>query len=101
MFKARLGLALVLLVVALCMGWCLVYAMGVPFLGIPLGLAAYPLVAVFPQFGQTGADVEVGFAWLIVKSQRAFLAFSLYYSTVCYAILLPCGLLAQRMWYRK
>jgi hypothetical protein len=60
-----------------------------------IGLVALPLVAVFPEFGETGGDVEVGFAWLIVNSRRAFLAFLAYYTVLCYAILLAIA------WFRR
>jgi hypothetical protein len=98
MSRALIKLALALLVVALGLGLCFVLALGVPFLGVLVGFAAFPLMEAFPQFGRTGEDVEVGFAWLIVKSPRAFLAFLLYYSAMCYAMLLPCGLMIRRKW---
>jgi hypothetical protein len=95
MLKTRFRLALVLLVVALGLGWCLVLALRVPLLSMLIGLAAFPLMLAFPPFAQTGEDVEFGFAWLILRSPRAFWAFFLYYSAVCYAILLPLGLVAS------
>ena len=90
------ALPLVLLLVALGLGLCLTLALGLPFWGMLIGLVALPLMAVFPEFGETGGDVEVGFAWLIVGSQRAFLAFFVYYSVLCYAILLSIAWFVQR-----
>lgn len=56
--------------------------MHVPLLGLILALLAFPLMSVFPELGQTGQHVEIGFAWIQLKSVAAWVAFLVYFSVL-------------------
>jgi len=43
-------------------------------------LFAFPVFDVFPDLGKSEEHIEIGFLWVIVKSQKAWFILSIYYS---------------------
>ena len=55
-------------------------AMHLPFIGLLFGFLAIPLMIVFPALGETGDFVDIGSAWITLKSPFAWIAFIAYFA---------------------
>lgn len=62
----------------------------------PLLLLLIPLADIFPQLGQTGPAVEIGFAWLVVKQNWVWVVIYIYHFTIVFALAAPTLLLWGR-----
>jgi hypothetical protein len=60
----------------------------VPVAGLGLGILAIPLYFVYPEFSKNGADVDWWFLGMIIKSDKAWVAFSIYYGILWFLLLL-------------
>ncbi len=67
-------------------GVCASIAMQVPLIGLLLAFLALPLSFVFPELAKTGEHVEIGFAWIVLKSAFAWIAYIVYYSALYAAL---------------
>jgi len=65
---------------SLICGFIITSVMHLPFLGVLIALTAFPLGDIYPELTHTSAHVEIGFAWIILKSAFAWLAYWLYFS---------------------
>ena len=66
--------------------------MAIPFLSVPAVLVSYPLLTLEP-FRATGVDVEYVFLSVVLKSPRAWLLFSVYFSVLYYFVFFVKNLL--------
>jgi hypothetical protein len=56
---------------SLICGFIITSVMHLPFLGVLIALTAFPLGDIYPELTHTSAHVEIGFAWIILKSAFA------------------------------
>ncbi len=68
----------------------------IPILGLILYIIAFPVLDVFPYFGKSGEHIEIGFLWVIVKSQKAWLIFSIYYSVLWFILFTVKDIFTQK-----
>jgi hypothetical protein len=65
---------------SLCVGFIFTLIMHFPVLGVLIALTAFPLGDLYPELMQTSSHVEIGFAWIGLKTSFAWLAFIIYFS---------------------
>lgn len=70
--------------IALLVAALLTLSCAIPF--NPLLLTLLPMTAIFPQIGQTGPAVEIGFAWLVVKQSWVWAAILAYYFVIVFLL---------------
>ncbi|BAU11319.1 hypothetical protein LEP3755_18120 [Leptolyngbya sp. NIES-3755] len=59
----------------------------IPF-NIPVLLLFIPLTYIFPQLGQTGAEVTYGFAWLQIHASWVWIALLIWHFVVLFPFVL-------------
>lgn len=71
-----------LLAKSFAIGFGMAVCLNVPFAGALVALAGFPVFLVFPEFSEAGRDVGYTFATLYLKSAKAWLAFTAFFSFI-------------------
>lgn len=71
------------------------FSMQIPFIGLLVFLPALPVAFFLPELGTTGQHVEIGFAWIILKSWLAWAAYIFYYTMLSFIIVKSFKLLRK------
>jgi hypothetical protein len=73
-----------------------VLALHVPIVGMLVSLTTSPLFSLFPEFAKSGVDVEWWFGGAMLKSAKAYFAFSCYFFVIFYPAFAPYAYQALR-----
>lgn len=67
---------------AVAVGLVAAVVIQIPVVGLLLMLFAVPLLFFFPELGETGAYVGVGFLWITLKTPSAWIAYAAYFGVL-------------------